>query len=529
MGRFLNPGNGAFQIALNSEIYVDKTGLIEYTNKVIDTNRALICNSRPRRFGKSTTADMLVAYYSKGCDSEKLFCNLQISKNEDFMEYLNKNDVIYFDVQWCMNSAQGVDKAVSFIENGILEELKMVYLEILSDFSGSLPDALSRIHAATGNKFIVIIDEWDVLIRDEAANRAVQDEYINFLRGIFKGTEPMKYLHLAYLTGILPIKKVKTQSALNNFEEYTMLDASVFAPYIGFTEEEVRNLCLKYHKDFAETERWYDGYLLEGISVYNPKAVFSLMTRGTFQSYWSQTGTYEAILPLINMNFDGLKTEIIKMLAGEKVPVKTATYQNDMVTFRNKDDVLTLLIHLGYLAYDSRKRIAFVPNEEIRCELTNAVEEGQWNEFVELQMQSDELLRATLVGDEECVAQIIEQFHMDYTSVLAYNNENSLSSVISIAYLAAMQYYFKPVREMPTGRGFADLIFIPKKEYTEMPALLVELKWNKSAQTAIDQIKEKEYVRAVENYTGKILMIGINYDKQSKKHECSIEQYDATN
>ena len=231
----------------------------------------------------------------------------------------------------------------------------------------------------TGRKFIVIIDEWDVLIRDVSANKEVQDEYIGFLRAMFKGTEPTKYIQLAYLTGILPIKKEKTQSALNNFDEFTMLDASVLAPYVGFTEEEVRGLCDTYHIDFEDVKRWYDGYRLCQYHIYNPKAIVSVMLWGEFQSYWTQTGTYESIVPLINMDFDGLKTSIITMLSGESVSIKTKTYQNNMVNFKNKDDVMTALIHLGYLAYDQRKQAAFIPNEEIRSEFLDIVEENKWN------------------------------------------------------------------------------------------------------------------------------------------------------
>ena len=251
----------------------------------------------------------------------------------------------------------------------------------------------------------------------------------------------------------------------------------------------------------------------------------SALIRGDFQSYWSQTGTYESILPLINMDFDGLKTAVLEMIAGEAVKVKTISYQNDMVTFKNKDDVLTLLIHLGYFAYDEKNKTAFVPNEEIRSELIDAVEDTQWNEFEELRYQSDELLRATLDRDCAAVAETIGEIHSGYASAIAYNNENSLSSVLSIAYLGAMRYYFKPIRELPTGRGFADLVFLPKREYPDIPALIVELKWNQSAETAIQQIREKKYVASVENYTGDILFVGINYSKKSKEHTCIIEKF----
>lgn len=526
MGMYVNPDNSAFQRALNSKIYVDKTGLINEMNNVIDTEQCCVCNSRPRRFGKSMTANMLTAYYSRGCDSRELFRGKIISHKADFMKHLNKYDVIHFDVQWCRMDCGSAEDTVSYIVKNVMKELKMEFEEVDLSEVVSLGGALARIAQLTGRKFVIIIDEWDVLIRDEATNSVVQDEYINFLRGLFKGTEPTKFLHLAFLTGILPIKKVKTQSALNNFYEYSMLDAKTLAPYIGFTEDEVKELCEKYGQDYEKAKQWYDGYYLENLHVYNPNAIINLMLWGRFKSYWSQTGTYESILPLINMDFDGLKTAIITMLPGASVEVKTTSFQNDMVTFRNKNDVLTALIHLGYLAYDQDKRTAFIPNEEIRIEFEEALEEVRWNELLDFQRVSNDLLEATLDMDSETVAKGVEKIHSQFTSMIQYNDENSLSSVLAIAYLSAMQYYYMPIREMPTGRGFADHVFFPKAEYVgELPALLVELKWNKKAETAIQQIKEKKYVQAVLNYTGNILLVGISYDKKSKEHECIIEKY----
>lgn len=526
MGRFVNSKTSAFWDVLNSEIYVDKTGLLEYTNRVIDTTAKFICNSRPRRFGKSITADMITAYYSKACDSEKMFSNLQIGKSIDFKKHLNQYDVIHLDIQWCMEPAKSPEKVVSYITENTIDELKEYYPKEVGDEIKSLPEALSRINAATGKKFIVVIDEWDVLIRDEALNQSVQDEYISFLRGMFKGSEPSKFIHLAYLTGILPIKKIKTQSALNNFDEFTMIDSSNLASYIGFTENEVRALCKQYNMDFTQIKNWYNGYRLEEYEVYNPKAVVSAMNKRKIKSYWSETGTYEAIVPLINMDFDGLKTAIIEMLSGDFVEVDVTSFQNDMTSFVNKDDVLTYLIHLGYLAYNQKTQTAFIPNEEIRQELIKATKRKKWNELIAFQRESEELLNATLDMDGQTVANTIERIHMEYASMIEYNDENSLSSVLAIAYLSAMRYYFKPIRELPTGRGFADFVFIPQKEYgQDYPALIVELKWNQSAKTAIQQIKEKKYPVSIEQYTGEILMVGINYDKKTKMHECVIEKY----
>ncbi len=529
MGRFVNPDNSAFQVTLNSKIYVDKTRLLEYTNSVLDTMDAYICNSRPRRFGKSVTANMLTAYYSKGCDSENMFSDLEISKTPDFKKHLNRYDVIHIDIQWFLSNVENVNDVVPYIAQMVLAELRDIYSSQLPSDVMTLPDALSRIKDSTGQKFIVIIDEWDVLIRDEAANKKVQADYISFLRGMFKGTEPTKYIQLAYLTGILPIKKEKTQSALNNFDEFTMLEAGVLAPCIGFTEDEVKVLCEKYHRDFEKVKRWYDGYLLEDYQVYNPKAVVSVMTKGKFRSYWSETGSYEAIIPLINMNFDGLKTAIIEMLSGASVPVNTATFKNDTVSYRSKDDVLTYLIHLGYLGFDQEHGMAFIPNEEIRQELSIATSSVKWNELITFQQESEKLLNATLNSDHNAVSSQIEKIHNEFVPALQYNNENSLSGVIAIAYLSSMRYYFKPIREFPTGRGFADFVYIPKPEYKDnYPAFVVELKWNKSAETAINQLQARRYPDSILNYTGNLLLVGIDYSETTKEHQCLIEHYAKT-
>lgn len=525
MGKFLNPNNSAFQRILNSEIYIDKSMFIAYTNRMLNTEQAFICNSRPRRFGKSVTANMLTAYYSKGCDSAEMFSALEISKSEMYEKHLNKYDVIHFDVQWCCMDAGSAEKTVSYINENMLAELTGAYPQFVQQTAATAYGAMSDINEATGNKFIVIIDEWDFLIRDEAHNKAVQEEYINFLRGMFKGIEPAKYTALAYLTGILPIKRIKTQSALNNFDEYTMLDAGELASYTGFTENEVAGLCKRYNRDFESVKLWYDGYLLNGEHIYNPKAVVSLMLRGTFQSYWSKTGTFQSIRPFIDMNFDGLKTAVMAMLSGDSVHVRTNTFMNDMVNFRNKNDVLTLLIHLGYLAYDQEWNTAYIPNEEIRAEFADALEDDKWEELNEFEMKSDDLLQATLDINAEAVAAGIEKIYSEYDSVIKYNDENSLSSVLTLAYLSSMCYYFRPVRELPIGRGFADFVFIPKPRYTAAyPALVIELKWNEKATTALQQIKEKHYTDSLVQYTGNILLVGINYDKAGKKHTCVIEK-----
>lgn len=246
MAIFLNPDNANFNEAVHSKIYVDKTGLIEYTNSVLSTTAKFICNSRPRRFGKSMTVDMLCAYYSKGCESRELFQPYTISSCSTFEKYLNQYDVIHIDVQWCKDQVENINDIVNYIKESCMHELQNEYSNI--DYNGiiSLSGTLSKINDETGHRFVVIIDEWDVLIRDNANNKKLLEEYIDFLKGLFKGSQPSRYIALAYLTGILPIKRTMTQSALNNFDEYTMLNPGPLASFIGFTEEEVKGLSNKY-------------------------------------------------------------------------------------------------------------------------------------------------------------------------------------------------------------------------------------------------------------------------------------------
>lgn len=298
------------------------------------------------------------------------------------------------------------------------------------------------------------------------------------------------------------------------------------ASFIGFTEGEVKGLSNKYNIDFERIKKWYDGYYLNHQHVYNPKAVVSLFTLGVFQSYWAQTSSYESIHSLIQMDFDGLKEAVLEMLSGNEVKMQTTSFQNDMISFKNMDDVLTALVHLGYLGYNQTYKTVFIPNEEIRQEFVNSVSEDKWNDLIQFEKESDTILEATCQMKTEVVAKQMEKIHNTYASNIAYHYENSLSSVLTIAYLSTLKYYFKPIRELPTGRGFADFVYIPKPEYKDdYPALLVELKWNYNVQSALDQIKEKVYPQSIQEYTNNLLLVGINYDPKTKEHRCKIEKF----
>lgn len=529
MGIYLNPGNEAFFVSINSEFYVDKTELITYTNSRIGKDRPLICSSRPRRFGKTMAVTMLAAYYSKGCSSENLFTGFKISQDAGFKHHLNQYNVIFLDIQWMYGNALEEMKrdssitVVSYMQEQVISELKKEYPECVEAADISLPSVLAKIHASTKEQFIIIIDEWDCLFREDKNNEKLQKDYINLLRGLFKGTPPGAFLKLAYITGILPIKKYGTQSALNNFREHTMVSPRQMAKWVGFTEREVQLLCEKYAIPFEEMQRWYDGYFFETAGhVYSPNSVIEAVDNREFGNYWSRTETYASLMMYIAMDFDGLRQMIVDMLGGQRRMIDVESFQNDITSFHSADDVVTLLIHMGYLAYDGKTKEVFIPNEEVRSVFLRAIKNDGWNEVMKAIQSSEALLKATLAMDEKAVAQMIEDVHRKNSSSLVYNNEISLSSVIALAYYTACKDY-TIIREMPTGNGFSDMVFLPKRTSTK-PALVLELKWDKSAEGAISQIKNKNYAGALEKYKGNVLLVGINYEKKSRKHQCRIER-----
>ena len=518
MGIYLNPGNNKFKRAVNSDIYVDKTGLIKYTNSIVDTLQSCVCVSRPRRFGKSMAADMLTAYYSKGCDSRELFSSLEIAKDENFEEHLNKYDTIFLNMQEFLSRSSNVKELLERVEGKVIRELKKQYPEVELYDENDLAETMQDIFAESECPFIVIIDEWDCIFREFKHDKAAQEIYLDFLRDLLKDKE---YIYLAYMTGILPIKKYGTHSALNMFDEFSMIDPGPLAEYVGFTEKEVEALCQKYQMDINEIKNWYDGYSFEEVeSVYSPKSVVSCMRLGKLGNYWNQTETFEALQIYIDMNFEGLRDDILSMIAGETVPVNTRSFTNDMTTFRTEDDVLTLLIHLGYLGYRYADKTVFIPNEEIRSEYVSAIAVSDWGEVSKALKNSADTLQAIWQGREEQVAEGIRQAHFE-TSHLQYNDENALSYTISLALYAARNFYTVH-RELSGGKGFADIVYVPRKRFLDKPALVVELKWDKNAEGAIQQIKEKEYCRSLEEYKGNLLLVGINYDKKTQVHTCKI-------
>ncbi len=528
MGSYLNPGSKALRMALNSEIYVDKSGLIEEMNRRVDTLQRFVCVSRPRRFGKSMAADMLAAYYGCGEDTKELFDWLKVSQSPSYREHLNKYDVIKINMQEFSSLTGSVDEMLEMLQ-------KYLRFDLLNQFDqavcfrdeDNLIQVMKDIYSGTQRSFVILIDEWDCLFREYQEDKKAQKKYLDFLRMWLKDKD---YVGLAYMTGILPVKKYGSHSALNMFTEYSMTNPREMAEFFGFTEKEVQALCEKYGRNFEEIRAWYDGYALvamEGTvprtySMYSPKSVVDAVLSGIFDNYWNQTETYEALKVYIRMNFDGLKDAVIRMLAGESVLINTGTFSNDMTTFTGRDDVLTLLVHLGYLSYHWPDKTVFIPNKEVSQEYVNAISTMDWQEVIRSFERSRRLLEELWKMNAEAVAEGIDRAHEEI-SILRYNDENALSCTINLAFYFAREYY-TIVRELPVGKGFADICLIPRKLYGDKPAAVIELKWDKSAEGAVAQIKERRYVEALKAYRGELLLVGINYDKKSKKHTCVIER-----
>lgn len=526
MGIYLNPGNEGFKNIING-IYRDKTGLIKVVNSTVNTPDKLTCISRPRRFGKSYAAKMLCAYYDKSCsDSKELFSKqgYAISKDDTFEEYLGQYNVIYLDITGFISSESEIKELVKDIKNKIATELLDAFAYLGEEMS--LIEMLVNV-AEHDSKFFFIIDEWDALFREYQEEEELLNEYINFLRELFKnGNVTDKIVAGAYMTGILPIKKYGHQSAISDFREYTMIQPSIFAEYVGFTKSDIEWFTQKYTVNKTKLKQWYDGYSFPKVGdVYNPNSVVQAIRTGVYDTYWSKTETFNALLKYINMDQNNLQADLIQMIGGNEMPVDTSTFQNDMTSIRTRDDVLSLLIHLGYLAYNSVKETVRIPNEEIRREFLSTIRVGSHDATNRIIMNADQLIIDTINCDEEAVAKAVQDVHDAGTfgvSPLFYNDEQALRSVVKFAYISCANNYIK-IEELPSGHGYADIVYIPKAG-SSFPILLIELKMNGSEDGAIAQIERGNYPKVFENIDSEVILCGINYDGKSKSHGCKIKK-----
>ena len=545
MGTYLNPGKAAYQMAVNSEIFIDKTEMIQYINSVVNTQQRFVSVSRPRRFGKTMAADMICAYYDREADSRGLFEKRKLAQTAGWDEFLGKFDVIHLVMTRFFKSRITVNEALTNMQKIVIRDFKRAYpdVELMSDTD--LIQTIDDVYTAKDRQAVIVIDEWDAVFRERPDDKDGQTEYLDYLRDLLKDN---RHVALAYMTGILPIKKYGQHSALNMFTEYSMMAPRQLAPYTGFTEEEVKALSQKYDMDFGDISNWYDGYLVsdrippekreeyrEGkydghrFSIYSPLSVVESMTTGVIKDYWNKTETYEALAEYIRKDYDGLKDAVALLMDDGRLTIDTSTYQNDMTTFTGRDDVLSLLIHLGYLGYDDERGEVFIPNREILDEFKTSTKGREWVSTFKAFETSLELLEATWNGDEEKVAELVEDAH-NQAGNMTYNDEAALSYGIQLAYYAARKYY-TTILELDTGKGYADVVYLPAPQYAEKPALLIELKYGHSAELAMDQIRRQKYLDRLEHYKGNILVVGINYDRELpadhpeyKHHSCRIER-----
>lgn len=525
MGLYLNPNADAFTQDTNTRIYVDKSLMIEELNNLVSTKDDFVCMSRPRRFGKSMAGNMISAYYSKGCDTHEAFSQMKLGQAPDYDKYLNKFNVIKLDLNgWYQRAIQKnrIESLLTDIHESLANEFRSVFPTLTFNKGVTLDQCILNVYASIGEKFVIIIDEYDVLVREQVP-QSLFNNYLSFLNGLFKDTALRPAIALAYITGIIPIVRDKVQSKLNEFTEYTMLDSGQFAPHIGFTEEETKDLCEQYGCDFAEFQRWYDGYeLSDEVSLFNPKSVTTSISRRRMGSYWSATGSFEALRDYILMDFEGIRQDVIKMISGESVEVDVGSFLNTLDKFESKDDVFTYMIHLGYLSYNFEEGTCRIPNEEVRQEWVRSVKlSPDYKKLMEIINASKKLLDATVDGNEEAVAKALDAAHTEVTNPLTYNDEHCFQSAICLAYFYANTRYTL-VKELPTGKGYADLVLIPY--LPNIPAMVIELKHNKCADSALRQIKEKNYCQALNQYKGDLLFVGISYDEKTKEHQCKIER-----
>ena len=518
MSLYLNR-NEDFSNYVNDTIFIDKSNLITITNNNIrKPSSKFMCVTRPRRFGKTMALSMLNAYYSKSCDSQSLFDKLNIAKDNSYLEHLNKHNVIWIDMASLYANIDNKEEIINELKKRILSDLKEKYNNIdLTNFI--LSDAIIKINNETKERFIFLIDEWDVIFREEEYNTKLCDDYIMFLRGLFKSSDVSSCIDLVYMTGILPIRRYSTQSTLNVFTEYNMLDSFPIESYVGFTEDEVIGLCNKYNRDFNEIKSWYNGYNLNGVSLYNPKSVVEAVLRGKCKDYWAQTSAIEAVTNYMNYDNGELKDIICKMLLGKKVKVNVRKFENDLTKVNSSDSALTVLIHLGYLAYDEDLEACYIPNYEIKQEFVNAVDKLNWHEIYNPISNSLKLYEETLKGNVEFINKTLDQNHKDLAGPFNKNKEDILGVIVEISYYNAKQFY-NIKKEDTSILGRSDLSFIPY-DNCHIP-FIVELKVNSTPDEAIAQIKERKYFNSLGSYHGKVLLLGISYDEKTLKHNSKV-------
>ncbi|MDO4330552.1 MAG: AAA family ATPase [Lachnospiraceae bacterium] len=535
MGIYLN-STSACTLYQNESIkpyFVDKTQILEEIFPLIEEGSNYICITRPRRFGKTVMANMIASFLVKGEDSHRIFCDLDIARSEKYAKHMNQHNVIYISFNEIPYGCKSYLQYIERIQKGIIKDLKRAYSNLELEISDSVWDILREIHEYGGKeKFVFVLDEWDFIFHQDFVTEQDKKEYILFLSNLLKDKP---YVSLAYMTGILPIAKYSSGSELNMFLEYTMASEEKYSNYFGFVESEVDELYIRYLSLNQEPKvtreglrTWYDGYhTMGGERVYNPRSVVASLLNNNLGNYWTSSGPYDEIFYYIRNNVDAVRDDIARMVSGTPVTAEVREYAATSMNLSTKDEIFSAMVVYGFLSYESG--CVSIPNKELMDKFADMLKKEPSLDYVyRLARESERMLKATLAEDTKTMLSILEYAHDTEVPLLSYNNEADLTAVVNLVYLSARNYY-RIEREDKAGRGYVDFIFYPEMD-RNADCLILELKVDDTPEAAIQQIKDRSYALRFQGklgealkYTGRILAVGIAYDKASKKHNCKIE------
>lgn len=538
MGLFLNSRNSYenFRELVQDTFFVDKSLIIQELIPSLGKKNRYFCITRPRRFGKTAIANMLGAFFGKSVDSHSLFDGLKIAKvpdgtNPDYQKHLNQHQVIYIDFSEVPRNCTRYSQYIDRIQNGINRDLSESYPDFSIEADGTTWDILSEIFQKTGDRFLFIMDEWDALFHMSFATPADRESYLLFLKSLLKDKP---YAELAYMTGILPIAKYSDGSELNMFLEYHMATSERFSDYFGFLESEVDLLYSIYRKTAnnikitrKDLALWYDGYhTASGHKIYNPRSVVCALADNQLRNYWTSSGTYDSIFHYIKHNLSDVQDDLTLLFAGGAIPADVQEYAAVSMQLSTKDEIYSAMVVYGLLTYE--QGAVSIPNKELMDSYASMMKKERSLGYIyNLANASKKMLAVTLAGDTETMVDILTCAHDTESPIFSYNSEIELAAVVNLVYLAARDSY-RIEREDKAGKGYADFIFYPEQK--DADALILELKVNSTPAAALQQIKDKNYVLRFKGklaespkYTGRILGVGISYNKKTKKHACQVE------
>ena len=533
MGQFLNNKEpyDKFKTVMNGTYFVDKSEILEELIPAIQQEQRFFCITRPRRFGKTVMANMIAAFF-ENTGEPSLFEHLHIAEYAGYKEQAGKHDVIYIDFSKMPRECQNYQEYIDRVQNGLVRDIQEAYPELVIENNAAVWDILSLVFNQTGHKFIFVIDEWDAVFHSSFITEKDKKDYLLFLKLLLKG---QSYVELAYMTGVLPIAKYSDGSELNMFLEYNMATRVRFSEYFGFSDEEVDMLYQRYLEKTKKPQitreslrEWYDGYhTAAGERLYNPRSVVCALTDNQLSNYWVSSGKYDSIFTYIQYNVDQIQNDLTLMFAGERIPSGIQEYAATAQELKTKEEIYSAMVVYGLLTYDNG--MVFIPNKELMGSYASMMKKEQSLGYIyRLANVSSQMLQATLAGDTETMSKIIQYAHNTEVPILSYNNETELSAIINLVYLSARDQY-RVEREDKAGKGYVDYIFYPVRYNQD--CIILELKVGHTPEEAIAQIKEKEYAlrfkgktAAQDKYTGRILAVGISYNKETKEHSCKVEE-----